>query len=193
MRARSQALDLSVLQFDTGTLTLRFLPCYCRHVPRHMTATPTGADPGFHILIVDDNEMGLLARKQVLRELGHRVTVVSSAREAIKRFTSEPFDLVVTDYKLPDMDGIEVIRRARAHKPEIPIVLISGFTHALGLNEASTGADVVLQKSATEVSQLIRAVNRLLRKNEPPEEARCGAEEERLGCEARRLTRPPPR
>ncbi|HTP87551.1 MAG TPA: response regulator [Bryobacteraceae bacterium] len=133
-----------------------------------MTATSTGADQACHILIVDDNEMGLLARKQVLRELGHRVTVVSSAREAIKRFTSEQFDLVVTDYKLPDMDGVEVIRRARAHKPEIPVVLISGFTHALGLSESTTGADVVLQKSATEVSQLIRAVNRLLRRNATP-------------------------
>ena len=49
-----------------------------------------------------------------------------------------------------DMDGVEVIRRARAHKPEIPVVLISGFTHALGLSESTTGADVVLQKSATE-------------------------------------------
>ncbi|MGA3025252.1 MAG: response regulator [Bryobacteraceae bacterium] len=133
-----------------------------------MTATPTGAEAGFHILIVDDNEMGLLARKQVLWELGHRVTVVSSAQEAIRRFISEPFDLVVTDYKMPDMDGIEIIRRARSHNPDIPIVLISGFTNALGLNETSTGADVVLQKSATEVSQLIRAVNRLLRKAAPP-------------------------
>jgi len=133
-----------------------------------MTATHTGAEPGFKILIVDDNEMGLLARKQVLCELGHRVTVVSSARKAIERFTSEPFDLVVTDYKMPDMDGIEVIRRARAHNPEIPIILISGFTNALGLNETTTGADIVLQKSATEVSQLIRAVNRLLRKNVTP-------------------------
>jgi CheY-like chemotaxis protein len=133
-----------------------------------MTATPSVPEPGFHILIVDDNELGLLARKQVLRELGHHVTVVSSAQEAVRRFTSEPFDLVVTDYRMPDMDGIEIIRRARAHNPEIPIVLISGFTNALGLNEATTGADVVLQKSATEVSQLIRAVNRLLRKNAPP-------------------------
>jgi CheY-like chemotaxis protein len=133
-----------------------------------MTATPTRAEPGFHILIVDDNEMGLLARKQVLRELGHRVTVVSSAKDAIQRFTTERFDLVVTDYRMPDMDGTEIIRLVRAHNPEIPIVLISGFTNALGLNEADTGADVVLQKSATEVSQLIRAVNRLLRKGAPP-------------------------
>jgi hypothetical protein len=44
------------------------------------------------------------------------------------------------------------------------VILISGFTDTLGLDEASTGADVVLQKSNNEVGQLIRAVNRLLRK-----------------------------
>jgi CheY-like chemotaxis protein len=112
--------------------------------------------------------MGLLARKQVLRELGHRVTEVSSAQEAIRRFTSEPFDLVITDFRMPDMDGLEIIRLARAHNPEVPIILISGFTTALGLDEITTGADVVLQKSALEVSQLVRAVNRLLRKSPAP-------------------------
>jgi hypothetical protein len=48
--------------------------------------------------------------------------------------------------------------------PALPIVLLSGFSEALGLAEASTGADVVLQKSANEVTHLIRAVNRLLRR-----------------------------
>ena len=46
-------------------------------------------------------------------------------------------------------------------------MLLSGFTEALGLAEASTGADVVLQKSANEVSHLVRAVNRLLRRKTP--------------------------
>ncbi len=137
-----------------------------------MTAIQTGNEPGSNILIVDDNEMGLLARKQVLSELGHRVTVVSSATEAIRRFTSEPFDLVITDYRMPDMDGIEIIKRVRAHRHDIPIVLISGFTNALGLNETTTGADIVLQKSALEVSQLIRAVNRLLRRGASPPKKR---------------------
>jgi hypothetical protein len=45
---------------------------------------------------------------------------------------------------------------------------VSGFTDTLGLDEASTGADIVLQKSNNEVPQLIRAVNRLLRKQQTP-------------------------
>jgi hypothetical protein len=49
----------------------------------------------------------------------------------------------------------------------VSIILISGFTDTLGLNEANTGADIVLQKSANEVTHLIRAVNRLIRKPAP--------------------------
>jgi len=135
-----------------------------------MIATPADK-PAARILIVDDNELGLLARRQVLAELGHHVTVVSSADEAVRRFGSEPFDLVVTDYKMPEMDGVEMIRRLRAHKADVPVILLSGFTQALGLTEADTGADVVLQKSANEVAQLIRAVGRLLRTPAPKKRA----------------------
>ncbi len=118
--------------------------------------------------MIDDNKLGLVARKHLLAELGHTVTIASSAQEGIERFSAETFDLIITDYRMPDMDGVEVIQRARAQCPAIPIILISGFSNALGLNEESTGADLVLQKSATEVPQLIRAVTRLLRKNVTP-------------------------
>jgi hypothetical protein len=46
----------------------------------------------------------------------------------------------------------------------VPVILISEFVDALGLNEENTGADAVIQKSANEVSHLIRAVGRLLRR-----------------------------
>ena len=71
---------------------------------------------------------------------------------------------MVTDYKLPGKTGVDLIAGIRAVAPETRIVLISGFVDALGLTELSTGADAVLTKSANEVSQLIRAVNRLLRR-----------------------------
>lgn len=116
------------------------------------------------ILLVDDNAHGLSARKQVLEELGHRVVTASSGAEALEQFGSHKFDLVVTDYKMPRMDGMELIVRLRKQSQELPIVLISGFVDAMGLNEENTGADVVIQKSANEVSHLIRAVNRLLRR-----------------------------
>lgn len=125
--------------------------------------TSTPSNPA-RILLVDDNANGLAARKSVLQELGHRITTASCGATALEQLGAQKFDLVVTDYKMPRMDGLELIRRLRKQAPELPIILISGYTDALGLNEDSTGADAVLQKSANEVSHLVRAVNRLLRR-----------------------------
>ena len=116
------------------------------------------------ILLVDDNVHGSTARKTVLEELGHKISVASSGADALEQFSQHRYDLVVTDYKMPRMDGLELIVRLRKQAPDIPIVLVSGFVDTLGLNEATTGADAVIQKSANEVAHLVRAVNRLLRR-----------------------------
>jgi CheY-like chemotaxis protein len=114
------------------------------------------------VLMVDDNKHGLTARKQVLEELGHRVTVTQSAHDALDQFEKEKFDLVVTDYKMPRMDGLELIARLRVLEPSVRVILLSGFVDTLGMNAQNTGADATLQKSANEVTLLIRAVDRLL-------------------------------
>jgi CheY-like chemotaxis protein len=119
------------------------------------------------ILLVDDNKLGLAARKAVLEELGHHVTTAAEGREALASFARQPFDLVITDYKMPHLDGLELIRKIREAGPVTPIILISGYAEALGLTELGTGADVVLTKSASEVQHLIRAVNRLLTRATP--------------------------
>ncbi len=119
------------------------------------------------ILLVDDNANGLAARKSVLEELGYRIVTCTSGADALEQFAASKFDLVVTDYKMPRMDGLELIGRLRKSTPDLPIVLVSGYVDTLGLNEASTGADVVIQKCANEVSHLVRSVNRLLRRKLP--------------------------
>jgi len=115
-----------------------------------------------HILLVDDNAHGLAARKNVLEELGHHIVTASTGIGALEHLTTQKFNLVVTDYRMPRMDGLELIVRLRQQAPDLPVILISGFVDALGMNEQNTGADVVIQKSANEVSHLVRAVGRLL-------------------------------
>ena len=119
------------------------------------------------VLLLDDNSLGLSARRSVLEELGHKVSTCSVPHDALELCAKQCFDVVVTDYKMPKMNGIEFIGRLRKQQPEIPVILISGFTDTLGLNEANTGADVVIQKSSNEVSHLIRSVARLLKKQQP--------------------------
>ena len=110
---------------------------------RHAPAPPPARTP--EILLVDDNRQGLIARKSLLQELGYNVSTATNGEEALELFSQQNFDVVVTDFKMPRMDGIE---------------------EPLGLTEQSTGADVVIVKSAGEVGQLTRSVKRML--SQPP-------------------------
>jgi CheY-like chemotaxis protein len=114
------------------------------------------------ILLIDDNKMGLAARRHVLDELGYRTQTAASAHAAVELYSKNLFDLVVTDYKMPDMSGIDLIQKLRHIRQGVPIVLISGFVDVLGLDEQTTGADVVMAKNSNEVNHLVRVVGRLL-------------------------------
>ena len=59
--------------------------------------------------------------------------------------------------------GTELIGQMRARGFHQPVIIISGFVDALGLNEANTGADMVIQKSAHEVAHMVRSVRSLLK------------------------------
>lgn len=116
------------------------------------------------ILLIDDNRHGLVARRTVLEQQGHKVTTATNGQDGVERFQEETFDLVVTDYRMPGMTGQQVIKKIRQDKPKIPIVLLSGYVEALGLESGSTGADIVLSKGPGEVQELLRAIARLTRR-----------------------------
>lgn len=120
------------------------------------------------ILLVDDNRMGLLARKTVLTENGYDVTTVDKPEQVLELMNGAKFELVVTDYKMPKMNGIELISQLRAAGHRQPIILMSGYVEALGLTEASTGSDSVIQKSANEIPRLLHAVKSLLQSRRKP-------------------------
>ena len=122
----------------------------------------TAPAPTPHILIVDDNRDGLLVRRALLEEIGYEVKIAANGEEGLKIFEAHRFDVVVTDYKMPRMNGVELIEKLRATNPNQRVVLLSGFVEPLGLNEQSTGADIVIAKSSHEPQQLVRAVKRLV-------------------------------
>ena len=130
-----------------------------------MPNTPRPA--GACILLVDDNRHGLIARKALLEELGYQITTAQSGEEALVLFSAGQFDVVVTDHKMPRMDGCELIRRIKLARPATHIILLSGFIEPLGLTEQTTGADVVIAKSAGEIRHLVRSVDRLLHQRVP--------------------------
>ena len=126
--------------------------------------SPSTSAPRGRILLAAGTANGRSARKAILEELGHRVTVAANGEEALERFAESPFDLVVTDCKLPRVDGPELVQRLRKQRAHVPVILISAYAESLGMSDAATGADVVLLKSNNEVAHLTRAVARLLKK-----------------------------
>jgi CheY-like chemotaxis protein len=113
------------------------------------------------ILLVDDNRDGLIVRKSLLEEVGCSVHVAVNGEEALKLFQSSPFEVVVTDYRMPRMNGVELIGHIRKLDPNARVILLSGFVVALGLTEETTGADAVISKASGEAQHLVRWVKRL--------------------------------
>jgi CheY-like chemotaxis protein len=113
------------------------------------------------ILLVDDNRDGLLVRRLLLEEAGFDVQVATGGEEALNLFRSTRFDVVVTDYRMPKMNGDELIIRLRSLDSNARIILLSAFVDLLGLTEDNTLADAVIAKSSGETAHLVRWVKRL--------------------------------
>jgi CheY-like chemotaxis protein len=78
-----------------------------------------------HILIVDDEEAVGYVFERYLAIQGYRVSVACSGEQALQAFQADRPHLVITDYKMPGMNGDELLRRLRALDPALPAVMIS--------------------------------------------------------------------
>ena len=79
-----------------------------------------------HILVVDDSAMERRLLEESLRRAGHEVAVAADASEALTRLQLHPVDLVVTDLLMPDVDGLELLKRIRTRLPAVPVILVTG-------------------------------------------------------------------
>lgn len=120
--------------------------------------TPSGTI----LLVDDDNHDGAMARRHVLEELGYRVVSAGCGSDALDAAEQESFDLVITDYKMSPINGVELIAKLRENNFRKPIIMLTGFAESLGLRAEDTGADVLIQKSAQEIATLVRYTKRLM-------------------------------
>ena len=100
------------------------------------------------ILVVDDDLSHLKLMKKLLRKLGHIVVTAASAEEAehILRY-EEHFSLIITDLRMPWLNGLDFCRRVKILKPDLKIYALSGCVHNFDMNElANAGFDGIYQK-----------------------------------------------
>src|SRR3954467_3258706 len=92
-----------------------------------MALSSVMADRSPRILVVDDEQSVGTLLSYPLRKDGFEVVRAADGREALARFSEQPFDLVVLDVMLPQLDGLEVCRRLRA-RSSVPIIMLSART-----------------------------------------------------------------
>ncbi len=80
-----------------------------------------------NILVVDDEPVVLRSCERILRDEGYKVESAPGGREAIIKMEQRAFDLVITDLKMPEVDGITLIRWIRKARPDTGIVVITGY------------------------------------------------------------------
>jgi DNA-binding NtrC family response regulator len=80
------------------------------------------------ILVVDDEEIVLKSCRKILERGGHQVSTSLSGQEAFDLMEKEPFDIVITDMKMPGIDGIEVLKKVREKYPDVVVIMITGYS-----------------------------------------------------------------
>lgn len=86
----------------------------------------TGSPEQF-IFVVDDEPKVCEAIRETLEESGAKVTCFARAAECLERLRRQRCDLLITDLKMPEMDGIELLTNARAIAPSLPVLMITGY------------------------------------------------------------------
>lgn len=79
------------------------------------------------ILVIDDSPQMRMALKEAIQKLGHRVVACENGEEAIEKLRRHGFSLIVTDMKMPQMDGLTLLREVRRSIGNLPVLVITGF------------------------------------------------------------------
>ncbi|MBN1222890.1 MAG: sigma-54-dependent Fis family transcriptional regulator [Candidatus Aminicenantes bacterium] len=117
-----------------------------------------------HILVVDDSPDTLEVLQRNLESKGYRMSTSPGAIEAIKILESAPVDLVITDLKMPEVNGLDLVRHIQENFKETEVMMITGYPSIEGAVEAlKSGAEEYLAKPFTE-DELFSAVKRVLEK-----------------------------
>jgi two-component system cell cycle response regulator CpdR len=119
-------------------------------------------DPMARILLAeDDNDMRRFLTK-ALANAGYEVASFDNGRSAYEKLREEPFTLLLTDIVMPEMDGIELARRATQLDPDLKVMFITGFA-AVALNpDSQAPKDAKVLSKPFHLRDLVREVEKLI-------------------------------
>jgi CheY-like chemotaxis protein len=102
------------------------------------------------ILVLDDDPIVTLSCKRILGAEGYSISTVEKGNDALNELAKEDYDLLISDVKLPDIDGITVLREAKVIKPKTDVVIITGYPNLEDAKESTKlGAHEYIEKPFT--------------------------------------------
>jgi len=120
-----------------------------------------------HIFFVDDEPGVRKAVGGTLEENGFAVSCFASAGDCLKQFDLQKCDLLITDVRMPEMDGIELLTEVKGRAPWVPVLLVSGYGDVpMAVRAFKKGADDFMEKPL-EGHALLSAVESTLRRISP--------------------------
>jgi CheY-like chemotaxis protein len=118
---------------------------------------------GYHksVLVVDDEQVVRVSCERTLRPAGYEVASTHDPHEALRLAEAEPFGLIITDMMMPQMDGLTLVAKLRAMRPEARVLIVTGYATDDARAEADKLGVAYLEKPFTPAS-LLEAVRALL-------------------------------
>ena len=123
-------------------------------------------DQKYKILLVDDDETIRSTMKAILEDEGYSVDSASNGKEAIKKTQEQSYNLALLDIRLPDMEGVELLKLMKEPMPRMRKIMVTGFPSLQNAVEAvNKNADAYLIKPV-DVDKLLATVKEQLEKQE---------------------------
>lgn len=131
--------------------------------PKLSSTMPKGTES---ILLVDDEEYVIVPLQQLLRILGYKVTAETDPIKALEIFSAEPdrFDLVITDMTMPKLTGDQLSLKMLAIKPQVPIIICTGYSDRLGNEQAQEIGIQCFKAKPLEIRDLSTLIRKILDK-----------------------------
>ena len=119
--------------------------------------------PRLRILLVDDDSLIAMSSVDMLEDLGHEVVEANSGKQALDLLQSEGhFDLLITDFAMPGMNGAQLIEAARPLCPDLPILLATGYAEIPGgafEDVSRIGKPYTQAQLATEIARVVQTAH----------------------------------
>ncbi len=121
------------------------------------------------VLLTDDDEQLLQSVRRVFERRGHVVTACATAKEALAAVGRRSFDLIVLDWGLPDLEGVQVVSRVRASGKTVPILMLTARSDTQDMVQAlDAGADDFVPKQSARADVLLARAEALVRRAQYP-------------------------